>query len=232
MGIVPTTGIIRKFYEEALEYEIEFTSSAFWQIWLQRAFYELDIYGFVCEYSADQSRKRTDTAMRRYDPDHHTLSSMKWHEAKRPGVGSREVERQAQDVCQRCIINENLLFIYAMTTIGLSFRLWRVDKNDMQLRPFTIEGFDVPDRYIQADSDDAWIMNTFVEHVKAHVPLRDAGILPNQAHLLPATFGNELGERSMQGHHDILMSFDPAAEQLGFDTTAEQMGEAEYVEHA
>lgn len=99
MSIVPTTGITRKFYEEAVSYQIEYTSSAFWQIWLQRAFNELDTYGLVCEYSTDGSRKRTDTAIRRYDSHHHTLSSLTWHEAKRPGVNPKEVEKQAQDVC-------------------------------------------------------------------------------------------------------------------------------------
>ncbi|OIW33928.1 hypothetical protein CONLIGDRAFT_696651 [Coniochaeta ligniaria NRRL 30616] len=93
--IVPATGIVRKFYDEAIDNQIEYPSSAFWQIWLQRAFFELDTYGIVCEYSADGSRKRTNAIVRRYDAHHDTLSSLTWHEAKRPGVNPKEVEKQS-----------------------------------------------------------------------------------------------------------------------------------------
>lgn len=111
-----------------------------------------------------------------------------------------------------------------MTTVGLTFRLWCVDREDLELRPFTF-GDVVVDRYIHADSDDAWVMHEFVRSVKNQVPLRNAPVLPSQAHLLSAASGDEFGESSMQGQDDTPMS-------LLHDPTAEQMEEAEYDEDA
>lgn len=82
-GIV-TDGIVRKSYDGALSNQIEYTSSAFWQVLLQHLFPELQTYAAVCEYSPDESRRRCDITVLMHDGNHNTLSSLIWQECKRP----------------------------------------------------------------------------------------------------------------------------------------------------
>ncbi|SPO03633.1 uncharacterized protein DNG_06316 [Cephalotrichum gorgonifer] len=53
---------------------------------------------------------------------------MLWLECKGPAGSIQEVERQALDAAKRYIQAEDNLFIYAMTTIGVSFRFWYYEK--------------------------------------------------------------------------------------------------------
>ncbi len=125
MSIVQT-GLLRKHYEEALE-DVEYKSSAFWQAVLLRNFWESDLYSVTAECSPDGSLRRVDMVVKRYDADHHTLSALLWVECKRPSGGVQEVEDQALDAAGRCIDKDNLMWIWAMTTTGTSFRLWFID---------------------------------------------------------------------------------------------------------
>jgi hypothetical protein len=121
MSIVRREGLLRKHFEEAVQ-DIEYKPSAFWQAYLQRAFHELDTYSVTAELSPDGSRRRANMVMKRYDDGHHTFTVILWVECKRPSRSIREVETQALDAALRCIATDNLLFIYAMTTVGVSFR--------------------------------------------------------------------------------------------------------------
>lgn len=122
MSIVPREGLLRKHFEEA-ERNIEYTSSAFWQAYFQRAFPEMDTYSVTAESSPDGSRRRADMVMKKYDHDHHTFTALLWIECKRPTGSIREVETQALDAALRCIGADNLLWIYAVTTVASRFAL-------------------------------------------------------------------------------------------------------------
>jgi hypothetical protein len=181
MSIVPPTGILRKCYEEAA-IDIEYKSSRFWQAWLQRAFNDPDIYNLSCEISPDGSLRRVDMVVERYDAHHHTLSAVLWVEAKRPTGSVRQVEGQALDAAMRCIKRDGLEFVYVMTTVGLSFRAWKVYDEVPALQPE--HGTPVEaDRmqYINADSDEARVLSHFVTQVKSYPPLRRAPVLPSQS---------------------------------------------------
>ena len=76
---------------------------------------------------------------------------------------------------------DNLLFIYAMTTIGVSFRTLFVESVSKSLQPFhgTAE---VADRRqcINADTDGTYELTKTIHLVKTQVPLREAPIVPSQ----------------------------------------------------
>ncbi|OIW27897.1 hypothetical protein CONLIGDRAFT_671584 [Coniochaeta ligniaria NRRL 30616] len=188
MSVVPPAGIVRKYYEEAAE-NIEYRSSAFWQVWLQREFAktpeELETYAVTSESSPNGSLRRVDQVVRRYDRDHHNLASLIWNECKRPSGNPSEAEAQALDAAQRCIRRENLLWIYALTTVGVTFRVWKVVKRKQQLMPL------MGTMYINADSEEAWITS-------CRYAGGDGGVLPSQSHLLKE-YAGEPGESSMQG---------------------------------
>jgi hypothetical protein len=135
MSIVPREGLLRKYFEEAVQ-DIEYKSSAFWQVYLQRAFHGLDTYSVTAELSPDGSRRRVDMAVKRYDDAHHTFTVVLWVECKRPSGSIREIETQALDAALRCIATDNLLFIYAVITVGVSFRIWYVERGSKSLQPF------------------------------------------------------------------------------------------------
>lgn len=180
MSVVPVTGILRKHYREAAQ-DIEYKSSRFWQAWLQRAFHEVDMYSVSCEMSPDDSLRRVDAVVERYDADHDTLSAMLWVECKRPSGSVRQVESQALDAAVRCVTRDNLQYVYVMTTVGVSFRAWVVYENERELQPFHGDlAVATRSQYINADSSEAGVLMTFVDRVKQYPPLRVAPVVPSQ----------------------------------------------------
>lgn len=195
MSAVPSTGIVRKYYEEAEE-DIEYRSSAFWQVWLKREFAkntdELDLYAVTSESSPDGSRRRVDQVVKRYDPSHHTLSALIWNECKRPSGSAKEAEQQALDAARRCIQKENLLWIYALATVGVTFRVWQVWKNKPELKPLNPN----VNAYVSVDSDFGWVLKEAIQQIKSEYPLGDAPVVPSQTYLLE--YAAEEGQSSMQ----------------------------------
>ena len=122
MSIVDA-GILRFLYDNA-KANIEYKSSEFWQHYLKQQFDDTRIYSVISEVPPDSSRRRVDIIVKRYDPDHHTMSAMLWVECKRPSGSAKEVEYQALDAAKRCIEADKLLLIYTMTTVGVFFRIW------------------------------------------------------------------------------------------------------------
>ena len=181
MSIVPRQGLLRKHFEEA-ELNIEYKLSAFWQAYFQRAFPETDTYSVTAESSPDGSRRRVDMVVKKYDRDHHTFAALLWIECKRPTGSVQEVETQALDAALRCIAADSLLWIYAITTIGVSFRTWLVDRDTTALQP--LHGTAVlADRrqYVGADTDGAYELTKTINLVKAQTPLRHAPVVPSQS---------------------------------------------------
>ncbi|EXA30020.1 hypothetical protein FOVG_18555 [Fusarium oxysporum f. sp. pisi HDV247] len=199
MSAVPSAGLLRKLYIDAAQ-DIEYKSSTFWQIWLQRAFHE-DEYMVSCEIPPDESRRRVDAVVKRYDDRHDTLSAVLWIEFKRPSGNVRQVELQALDAAKRCIRASNLESVYVMTTVGVSFRVWTVYESDLQsLVPFHGGPADATrSQYVDVDSYEAEALTRFVETVKAYPPLHRAPIVPSQP--LPQSGYRQI-EHSQTGYGD------------------------------
>ncbi len=131
MSIVPATGVLRKLYQDA-RINMEYNSSAFWQVYLQSAFYESG-YIVVCEFPTGRSKRRVDIVVRSYDENEHTLSSFLFHECKRPDGNPTQVGNQARSAARLAIERDRLGGVYVMTTIGTRFRSWymEADKDDL-----------------------------------------------------------------------------------------------------
>jgi hypothetical protein len=230
MSIVPRHGLLRKHYEEA-EQNIEYTSSAFWQAYLQRAFHEVDTYSVTAESSPDGSRRRVDMVVKKYDPDHHTFTALLWVEFKRPTGSVLEVETQALDAALRCIAADNLLWIYAITTVGVSFRTWLVERDTTALQP--MHGTAVrADRqqYINADTDGAYELTKTINLVKTQTPLRQVPVVPSQsAEDFPMTSYEEQNSGQQESYYVATEVADSSGSRAYEEENTEQQGSSSYV---
>ena len=194
MSIVPLRGLLRKHFEEAVK-DIEYKSSAFWQAYFQRAFNEVDKYSVTCESSPDESRRRVDMVVQKYDSDNHTFTAMIWVECKRPSGSIREVELQALDAAQRYMRASPMERIFVTTTVGVKFRNWVLTSgNPDQLDP--LHGtlvFADRHQYIHADTDAAFELTKMINKVKEYPPLREAPVVPSQpVEDFPVSYTNPL----------------------------------------
>lgn len=215
MSIVPERGVLRKLYQDAVT-EIEYTSSAFWQVFLQREFYE-DKYIVVCEFSPDTSRRRVDIVVREYNQNQHTLSTLIFHECKRPNGDCKVAEEQALSAATSAITRDRLEKIYALTTVGTQFRSWVVYANDLRLVP--LHGPNTAaDRgqYIDAGSAEAAIILETIDMVKNYPPFRVAPVVPSHT---PVDFDMLQDEQAGQG------------ESTGFPDAAASMADTYHVNY-
>jgi hypothetical protein len=183
MSVVPAKGLLRKLYNEAAQ-DIEYKSVSFWHSWLQRSFNEQDLYHVTPENSPDGTLRRVDACVLRYDDAHDTISATLWVEFKRPSDNVGQLESQALDAAVRCIIRDNLQYVYVMTTVGVSVRAWTVTEEDQVLEPFhggVADG--TRSQYVNADSNDAQFLEGFMFQVKNYPPLRIAPGLLHPEHL-------------------------------------------------
>lgn len=120
MSVVPPTGLLRKLYQDAAQ-NIESQPSPVWQTWLRRTFHE-EIYIVTCDMPRDESLRKVDTEVHRYDKSDDTLSTVLCIELRIFSASVRQVESQALDAARRCIRANNLRSVYVMTTAGASFR--------------------------------------------------------------------------------------------------------------
>ncbi|KJR82111.1 uncharacterized protein SPSK_03547 [Sporothrix schenckii 1099-18] len=166
-GIVPTTGVLSKLYDEAYGNE-EYKASAFWQVFLQANFHE-DLYFVVCESApASNSRRRVDTIIRRYDPDHHTLNSLLFIDSKHSHGSRLEADEQVLGAARLAFESDLLASIYVMTTIG----------DGIPRR-----GSYNADNYVDAKSHLAVDLWTAISYMKACPPLGEAPVLLSNAPL-------------------------------------------------
>ncbi|KAH7246560.1 hypothetical protein BKA59DRAFT_455597 [Fusarium tricinctum] len=179
MSVVPSTGLLRKLYEDAAQ-NIESQPSPFWQTWLQRTFHEEE-YMVTCDLPRDGSSRRVDTEVNRYDESDDTLSIVLCIELRVFSASVRQVESQALDATKGCIRANNLRSVYVMTTVGASFRCWTVYNTETpSLVSFNGGPADAnQDHYIDADSYEAEALTRFVDTVKNYPPLPNAPTIPS-----------------------------------------------------
>lgn len=94
-----------------------------------------------------------------------------------PSAGKYEargqVESQVLDAAQKCIQADKLQFIYTVTTIGVAFRVWFYKRDGTD--PVALHGEQTKtdrSQYIDADSDDAWVLPCCRGMVKGVQPPR------------------------------------------------------------
>ncbi|KAK0745096.1 hypothetical protein B0T21DRAFT_97526 [Apiosordaria backusii] len=143
----------------------EYASSAFWQVVLQRLFWEED-YAVICEQPPDSSRRRVDIVVRRFERGGNNLVNMVFIECKKTGESSKEVEKQASNAAMRAVTRDGLSSVFTMATIGTSCRIWDYGTELKTLK--TIVG---DDGYLKADNyQHAREILEAVLHIKRNPP--------------------------------------------------------------
>ncbi|EPE28251.1 hypothetical protein GLAREA_09371 [Glarea lozoyensis ATCC 20868] len=198
MSIVPQTGLLRKLYQVAVE-DIEHNSSAFWQAYLQRAFNETDTYSVTTD--PFPWSPKADILVTRYDDrDDSTLTNVILAECHRPAESLHDVEKRALDVALGFIEAEDLAWIYVVTTIRVSFRVWVLYACSDVLDPMDrLEGRGDRELYEDADSKDASVLTKAVGMIKIGQarPCEEG-----KKSLLAAGGGKGYGSSSEQQEHD------------------------------
>lgn len=174
--------------QQAEGHDIEYKSSAFWQLLLQHEFPLSYNYAVLCEQAPDRqdSRKRVDISVVRYDAEHHTFSPSFLLEGKRTGQGKSEIrplEKQALARAKEAIATQNLMSIYVITTWGVRFRAWIVIAKDLALEPMHggYETIGTLHDYIHVASEDSRELARVFDIIKTKVPLRQPAVVPSQA---------------------------------------------------
>ncbi|KAF7557982.1 hypothetical protein G7Z17_g220 [Cylindrodendrum hubeiense] len=171
-------GLLRKLYDDAQEEAIKGTNDthtkcwAFWQILVAEAIGELNTYSVTSVPSFEASIQDTGITVERYDEDLHTLTTLLCVRCQPPDTSIEEIEQTVLDAARSHIQKDNLEWIWAMTTIGVSFRMWFIDKDALKLVPMhgmATEG-DEP-QYVDANSPEASIFYDAVRSIKAGLPL-------------------------------------------------------------
>lgn len=179
MSISLADCVLSKLYRDT-EHNIEHKSSAFWQVYLQRASYNNSNFIVITESPPDDSLRRVDIFVKRYDEGHDTLNALILIECKRPRGSAKDVEYQVAEAARRCMETHNLSSMYAITTIGVRFRVWKIT-DDLVLRPFF--GRDTlasKKEYIYTESEEGYFLVWVVEHIKENFPLAKAPTVPSQ----------------------------------------------------
>ncbi|KAJ9129989.1 hypothetical protein NKR23_g12392 [Pleurostoma richardsiae] len=200
MSLVPEKGVLRKLYNDAnaAGARHEFPSSSFWQVILQRTFWE-DHFIVICEQPPDNSLRRVDIVVRFYNEDDDTLLSIIFHEAKGPNGNAKEVEEQAYGAATLAIARDRLTGVYAITTIGTRFRAWYLGPGDQALKAlYGLDEGQTRRRYVDIGSEEGHEFHKAVDLIKANPPQRLAPVVPSQSlSLLSETnFNEEIAEGS------------------------------------
>lgn len=168
-GLV-TSRLLYRYYRDAVNSpNVEYKASAFWQLVLQRLFYEHEVYAVAAESSPDGSLRRVDAAVKRYEGSSDKMYSMLWIEFKRKKGSADEVETQALDAAKRVFQQEALQRVFIMTTIGVAFRTWEVEWNQGGVKLVPMDGRSTASTkalYIDAFHPDATMLFYQVQQMK------------------------------------------------------------------
>lgn len=121
--------------------------------------------------------------MKRYDLGHHILFVLFWIEYKRSNGNVQKIEDQTFDVTKRYIETDRLMWIWAITTVDVSFRIWIVYANNIhELHSFHKTVVDVDrTKYIDVDS---FVVNVFplaIQSIKNGYPFKTVFIIFSQS---------------------------------------------------
>ncbi|KAI1265214.1 hypothetical protein F5Y18DRAFT_61968 [Xylariaceae sp. FL1019] len=183
--------ILQKLYDQAVHKDTaEWAASSFWQVFLQCNFKPEDDYAVVCEFPPDESLRRVDIAVLRYDRQQHTLQKMILVEAKRSNPTAtrvKEVEDQAMDAATRALSGPNSpRLVYLITTIGVYFRTWYFTHDSdalISLNTYTETNYtDAGSQLGRGDLEEVFRLMS-----ESHPPptLGRAPTLPSQRDMLP-----------------------------------------------
>lgn len=184
--------VLQLLLQQALQHDIEYKASLFWQIFLQFSFPLDENFIVGCEQAPDRqdSRTRVDIVVLYFDLVMNTLISVLFVEVKRRGTAElRNVENQVLKAALEALDSDPTQEVFAMTAWGLCFRLWRVDKKSRQL--VALHGqqrLASRSNYIYVDSPEAEVLPTTITQIKHYIRTRFAAAVPSQEDIAPVIF--------------------------------------------
>lgn len=182
MSIV-TPGLLRILYDEAHREVIDGPNNRdnksweFWQQLVISTFHELNRSSVIAGSSSGTSIRQTEIVVRRYDEENDGLFSVMCVRCRRPDISLRKIEQMALDAVRIRIHEEKIEWIWAMTTFGVSFRVWFVDKDAVRLIPMhgtATEGDE--GQYIGVASPEASVISNVAQLIMEGLPLAAASI--------------------------------------------------------
>ncbi|KAH8686365.1 hypothetical protein BGZ61DRAFT_454378 [Ilyonectria robusta] len=183
MSIV-TPGLLRMHYDEAHREMIEGPNNQdnksweFWQQLVISAFHEVNRSSIIAGSSSRTSIRQTEIVVRRYDEESDGLFSAMCVRCRRPDISLGKIEQMALDAARSHIDKEKLEWIWAMTTFGVSFRVWFVDKDAVRLIPMHGTATDGDEgQYIDVASPEASVISNVAQLIREGLPL-DAASIP------------------------------------------------------
>lgn len=161
---------------------IEASTAKFWQNFLPYHFSPTDNYLYHWESPADNSLRRVDGLIEKYDGGHDTALPVLFIEFKRDHGDIKEVENQAKNAMKLKIEDLGLTGLYALTTLGTNFRFWQMGKCDEEMTP--LDGFQavgVRWAYLEICSQDGTAaFDKNIDFVKTERPMMIAPTLKSQ----------------------------------------------------
>ncbi|KAK7417480.1 hypothetical protein QQX98_004600 [Neonectria punicea] len=175
------SGLLRPLYNDARCEDGKHGAWSFWQAVMRLALPQLDVCSVFAGRSSEASLRQTEMAVRRYDEPSDTLSDVRCVRCKHPSFSVRDVEQQALDAAQTSMRKDGLQWIWAMATVGVSFRVWYIDEGGVQAVPVSVPAKDGESgQYIDAGSSDASVFSDAVQRIKLGLPLHVAPVRPGQ----------------------------------------------------
>ncbi|KAJ9413618.1 hypothetical protein QL093DRAFT_1107882 [Fusarium oxysporum] len=181
------------------KHHLESTASAFWQTYLHRSFPQP--WQLLCEQAPDDSRRRVDMKVLFHNEENRNLSPILLVEVKRKKGSMTDVEEQGLDAAEKAIDSLNLTGIYVLTAIGLTYRVWYVDRQRQELNPLHGSTERAKWEYLYVTHEDGITnLEVSIQLIKGEQPMRHAGVVPSQRielqHMLQAGISRDPEEYS------------------------------------
>ncbi|KAI1207651.1 uncharacterized protein F4807DRAFT_434040 [Annulohypoxylon truncatum] len=166
--------LLRKLYEDAKETKYEYASTALWIKILSSAFYESAIFSLSCEFPPDNSLRRVDIVLNRYNESGNYQTGVLYCEAKKVDGSEADVTKQIRDAARRSSEHHGLAGVYTLAVIGTKFDMQYYDKAPDSFYPLT-------HGYADIDSEACREFLNTVHLIKGDTPLRQAPTVPSNA---------------------------------------------------
>ncbi|KAH7230473.1 uncharacterized protein BKA55DRAFT_582919 [Fusarium redolens] len=121
----------------------------------------MDIYAVIYEHDPEASLNSVDVVVVQYDAVHHTLTPVLFTHSKWVSEDIGQYEEQVVKAALTYMARGNLQRVHALTTVGLSFQVWVVNREKEELEPFKDS-----EKYIDADCEEADILVRFVDSIE------------------------------------------------------------------
>ena len=189
---VPAKGALRFLYQRALEDNIDWKASAFWQKFFQEEF-PSPAYSVLYQQSPDESKLMVDIMVLNHGQNNGAVAVLVVQCTQESDADIKRLERATLDAAQRYLDHSGQRLVYAMSTSHVRARAWLVQHSPlMKLEPLFGADAGCRSEYVDAGGSDGYLMSkccsflrgeTSLEeivggHVENHVEIDEGVYLP------------------------------------------------------